>query len=617
MGNRNETRVVLGSLRYKSAPNTNLMFNIPLIQNSKMNIEFDRNIGIELERVYDMERQSSTIFRPTCKYNILFNNSYSGDTTYLPVKNNLYYINEFEASINNCPINENIIWSGYPQYNEFDFIRTDYNVEGYTKPPYNHLNFISKSASTYNWNHFISYPFENDYNKTLQSVVSIEGVSNPYTIEWVSSDGLPFVIENNENTTYNGQNIVRFRCPVKHGLTNGEFVKLNITYNGVDIFEVYNLGDGTYDSDLFVFNIFNVGYTGTTFNNGTVGTFNRIVDINNPKESMSVYYVRKHKLITNSDNSVLVNAGFDQNIFGTTRKFESSGFTPNKISRVSIKEGAQAYTLSFNKDININGLLDNQKRPLTELFFTTIWKGYFGYSFGRTKGPGLGYHGMKFGYDFNLPLNPQTNLPTEWWSESEPLSDTNFPVDTYVNNTLGPDGIPLGQYNGTPIVFTYIRSLNEGDVLDGDYCEWNNYEQIERVVSNIFHKITFNGKVFNIGKPISSKGFQMNPTNPLGYYYQPHNSITIRQFSTYIEEGDKKTVVGIPDYSYFSTGKDSFIWRDIYTYGFIDSENVGVNYPFLNGVHYPFENIIFRIIPEGTNYNKQTIIKTPIIDDCE
>jgi hypothetical protein len=38
MGNNNENRVVLGSLRYKSAKDTNLLFSVPLIQNSKHNV---------------------------------------------------------------------------------------------------------------------------------------------------------------------------------------------------------------------------------------------------------------------------------------------------------------------------------------------------------------------------------------------------------------------------------------------------------------------------------------------------------------------------------------------------------------------------------------------------
>jgi hypothetical protein len=109
----------------------------------------------------------------------------------------------------------------------------------------------------------------------------------------------------------------------------------------------------------------------------------------------------------------------------------------------------------------------------------------------------------------------------------------------------------------------------------------------------------------------------MSLDNPYGYYYQPHNSLTIRQFSDYIEEGDKKNVVDVPNYAYYSPSKDTFLWKDLYSYGFIDSNNIGVNYPFLNGSHYPYTNIIFRIIPEGTNYNEQIITAEPIIDDCE
>ena len=75
MGNNNEIRVVLGSLRYKSASNTTIGLKLPLIQTAKENIEFDRNINISLAEVFDRERQKSTIFRPTCKFSLLFKNS--------------------------------------------------------------------------------------------------------------------------------------------------------------------------------------------------------------------------------------------------------------------------------------------------------------------------------------------------------------------------------------------------------------------------------------------------------------------------------------------------------------------------------------------------------------
>ena len=176
--------------------------------------------------------------------------------------------------------------------------------------------------------------------------------------------------------------------------------------------------------------------------------------------------------------------------------------------------------------------------------------------------------------------------------------------------------VPADHQKGVHVVLLDVRpthqvlleSLKEGDIIDGDCCEWNDYDQQERVISNLFHKLTFNPFSFRIGG---------NVANQLGYYYQPHHVLTTRVYSDYIEDGDIRNVVGIPDYSHFSTTKNLFIWRDLYPYGFVDSGGIGVSYPFLNGVHYPFKNIIFRIIPEGTNYNEQTIIADPTIDPCE
>jgi hypothetical protein len=93
--------------------------------------------------------------------------------------------------------------------------------------------------------------------------------------------------------------------------------------------------------------------------------------------------------------------------------------------------------------------------------------------------------------------------------------------------------------------------------------------------------------------------------------------ITTRVYSDYIEGGDIKNVVGIPNYAHFSTTQNEFIWRDIYSYGFIDTRGRGVDYPFLNGAHYPTSTYIFRIIPEGTNYSEQITVAQPLIDDCE
>lgn len=600
MGNNNETRIVLGSLRYKSAPDVDSSLKVPLIQNTKEIIEFDRTIDIDLEQVYNDERQISSKFRPSAKFQLLFKNTVAGSTNYTPFENNLYYLNTTSAAIEQCVNGANVMWTGYPQYYEFDFIRNDYNVLGYTQPSgttnLTHINFQPVSASSYNWNFFLSYPFSSVTGQTMFVFFK----DDPNTLfTWECQNGIPFIIQ---NTTINGDRLISFKCPVKHGLKVGEYAQLSFSYGTQNLFQVYSLGLEEYGNEEYVFNIYNVGYTGTTFNNLTKGTFKRVIDNQNIEDTMSKYYVRKHKILTNVEDAVMVNAGFERNIFGTKKKYESSGFTPNYQSRVSIKEDSQSYTLSFNTDVVIRDLRDNQMRPLTELFFTVIWKGYFGWTCSpltvSNSAPSQVVVGLQQGWEFNLPLN-SNSYPNSWWFNIIPYSNTQIPTDYYIKTI-----------NNQQYIFYYNRSLKSGDELNGDFCEWNRFEQNERVISNLYHKFKFNPAVF------PTMGYEF-PGNRLGYYYQPHHPITLKVFSDYVENGDPENVVGLPDYAEYSSSINSFVWRDIYDYGYIDSTGRGVNYPFFNGTHYPFRNIIFRIIPEGSNYTETNIIFDPITDFCE
>ncbi len=374
MGNRLDTRIVLGSQRYKSSINVDSMIPIPLNNTQKELDEFDRSNVISLAEVFDEERQGSDTFRVSAKIDLLFFNAYSGVTSiganvYQPFANSLYYVNSEESFSTNS-------WSGYPQYVEFDLIRNDYNVPGYTVPSgatQPHVDFKSKSASTYNWTQYISYPYENDYNKLLQYDL---GGSNPFL--WNAGEGIPFYIVS--PYSYNGQTLISFVCPVEHGLTDGEWVEIEMEggwagYDNTKVFQVYSLGNGGYNSDKYVFNIYNNGFTGTTFINGSEGNFKRIIDITNSAETMSKYYVRKHKIITNVDEAILTKAAFDLNGFNIKKQYEYSSLTPDNKARITYKENNQSYLLSFSKDININQYRDNLNRPLTKLFVTIINKG--------------------------------------------------------------------------------------------------------------------------------------------------------------------------------------------------------------------------------------------------
>jgi len=78
-------------------------------------------------------------------------------------------------------------------------------------------------------------------------------------------------------------------------------------------------------------------------------------------------------------------------------------------------------------------------------------------------------------------------------------------------------------------------------------------------------------------------------------------------------------VTGIPNYANYSANKQVWRWRDLYSYGFVDDRGVGVDYPFINDAHYPYTNVIFRLVPEGATLTglNYTLITQPIIDECE
>jgi hypothetical protein len=549
-------------------------------QTQKELVEFDRSVDLNLQQVFLDEREQSNIFRPVTKFTFIFKNQYDGLTNYPPFRNNLYYSN----AINNAILassNPLISWQGFPQYFEFDFIRNDNNNVGYTQPPNNHLTFVNKSASTYNWTHYMSYAYDNVYDRQMEATDQETSAS----WSWVASDGLPFIIKVGND---NNSRVISFRCVMPHGLSVGDSVYLSFDYNGEYFFQVSSLGDVGFGSEEFIFNISNVGYTGTTFNQGVTGVFKRLINVANSGETMSTYYVRRNKILTNVEDSQLIKAGFEQNIFNSKVKSEPAVLTPNNLARTSVKEGGQAYTLSFNDDIDITELIDNQKRPLSELFFTTIWKGSFGWT-----------SPLKQGYEFNLPL--YNGIPSPWWDVANTNSNTTIPTGTFNSQTTPPQG-----------PFSFQQNLNKGDIIDGDYCEYNGYDQTERVISNLKHKFTFNNLFFTLDTIAPQN-------NQFGYYYRPHNPIVIRRFSDYIEEGSAVNVVGIPNYAFYSNLSNSFRWRDLYPYGYIDADGIGVDYPFMNGKQYPFVNTIFRLIPEGTKTANQYIneIAEPVTDECE
>jgi hypothetical protein len=560
--------IVPSNLRYKGAPSVNEQIAISLENQSQQITEYDRSSTVSLAQVYDDERQGCTVFRPTFKVTYLYDNTYTGTTGYLPFQYNLYYTAP-EAS------KQSTKWQGFPQYYEFDFYRPDVGDQ--------HFNYKAKSAYTYNWTYYLTYPYNNNYDKVLTYFSN-----NTNSVNWIAKNGIPFSIT---NTSQNGNGLVSFTCIAPHGLTIGEYVELSLVYRNSNLFQVYSLGNGLLDSDVHIFNLLNIGYTGTTFSNGKTGTFKRVINPDNLTETKSKYYIREQKVLTNLTDLEVTKAGFEKNVFTEQKKLEYSSITPNNLTRISQKSSSNAYNMTSAYDLDFASLKDNQKRPISEINLTIINKGYSGYFNQPSNGIGL-----KQGWGFNLS---KTTNP--WWNLNEQRSNTNIPVSSYTLTS------------GETKTFYYNLDLKKGDTIDGDFCEWNDYEQIERVVSPYYHKLKFNQTVFQTTTVAT--------TNSPGYYYQPHNKMTIRVFSDYVETGDVEFVDQVPEWSFYSTSDRQFRWRDLYTYGFRDNLNRGVDYPYINTAHYPFSEIVFRLIPEGINYNENLngfdFSFKPLIDECE
>ena len=564
----NNYKIIPSNLEYQSAPSVDQEISISLEEKSQGITEYDRSSTISLAQVYDDERQVCLIFRPTFKVTYLYGNSYTGTTTYTPFQYNLFYTQPEVSKASGT-------WKGLPQYYEFDFFRPNITDQ--------HVDYKAKSAYTYNWTYYLSYGYTNNYDKQLYYSL------NNTSLTWTASTGIPFVIN---NSTQNGSPIIAFQCIAPHGLTVGEYVELSISYNNKKLFQVYSLGNDLFSSDEYIFSIYNIGYTGTTFQNKTVGTFRRVINPENIEETKSKYYVRTHKILTNIEDMIMTKVGFEKNVFSEIKKLEYSSITPDNVTRISQLTSSNAYNATVNYDLDLNNVLDNQKRPISELFLTIVNKGYSGYFNAPFNNVGL-----KQGWGFNL-----TKVSNSYWSTTNDKSNSNIPVSSYTRSQ-----------SGQTYTFYFNTDLKKDDLIDGDFCEWNDYEQLERVISPYYHKIKYNQTIFQTTR-------QTDQNSP-GFYYTPHNKMTLRVFSDYIETGDINFIDQVPSYSYFSNSDQQFRWRDLYTFGFKDNLKRGVDYPFFNTAQYPFQDIVFRLIPEGINFNSSLLgidfpIK-PLIDGCE
>ena len=518
--------IVPGSKKFKGNSNNDNSLNISLESTQVPLIEGDRSVPLDIAVRFNDERQNSDIYRIYGKIEPLIDNPYSGTAS--PNEStlfvDLYYVQPATMATG---------WAGYPQFKEFDLVREDVD---------------ESVAHTTNWGMYVSYPSACVEDQPMTYTLSPGGP----TLNFNSGDGIPFHIK---NRNVNGRDMISLYCPVAHGLSEGEFVQVNITTpaytfpNNSVVFPVYSLGDGKRGSNEKVVNIIVPASTLLPIPEDSLGTLRRQTGLNNI-DAISTYFVVQNEIITQIEDNVITECGFAKGVFNEVSQIEPADQTPDFVERVAIKNSYPQYVYTFTKDVKVKKYLDYLKRPLSKLYVTVFLrnnKGYFNYP-------------PHYGWDWNFPYD---------------FADPSVLGDTVTDpQPSGPISQSFGgnKVSGIP--------LKVGDKLRGAFVEYNKSELKERVISDITHHFNYNPNVFS--------------TFSNGFKYQPHHEVEIRAYSNYIENGDPDKVVDVPSYATYFTDEKTWKWRDMYEIGFIEG-NTGVDYPFLNNSHYPKKDITFLV----------------------
>jgi len=560
-------KIILPRKKFYNATDENLNIKLGLDESQILLREGDRNIVLDIDELFNKERNESIKYKIHGKIKMVFSNLYSGTTTYDPLGRYLYLID---------------LSNGYVPYNEFAFLRNDvvrelntvtttdtleeYNPVINLVGDNNHTTITTIEAPYKNWNIYLSYVYDQDETYPLTYTLSGDTNGNK-TFNFKSSDGIPFNVEL-VNKTF------KFTSPVEHGMNVGEYV----IFNNIPMY-ISSIGDEIHDSEKFVINVIeNDVPFGFTFNEVVFGK--RCIDIDNRESTTSKYYVHKHKILTETKDYILDKVGFESPIWKDERKILFENLLGENDVIVE-KNRMESLIYDFKEPFMLSGITNNLGYTPTDVYVTIIFRngnGYFEYP-------------PKVGYKFNFH---------DTWI------DNHFNGSTSKENNLTESPLLT---NSNEFTFYSGDKLKKDDVLIGGYIEYNEFELKERIISNVFHKLIHRSDIFEHGQSSNNNMYGVNEENKLGLFYQPHFKVKLRELSTYIDSTETDDIINLPENTKYFENEGIWKWRDLYDQGFIDSEGNGVNHPFINGIHYVKNNINFYLRNEEYHKNKVKEIK--------
>lgn len=574
--------ILLPTKRFFKADEEDVTLNVKLDNNETLMREGERNIILDLPTLFDDERNQSKTYKIYGKMKMIFRNMYSGSTSYNPLLKNFYVAGDGTGSND-----------GYVPYNEFALLRNDVLREVVTPYSGSTMNIFVSSGMTLegtrytghttttsieapykNWNLYMSYVYGQDTGFTMNYTFSDD---TNYT--FVAGDGIPFRVTD-------GGNYFILTSPVEHGMLQGEYITisggtLNSSINVTGrTFYIESVGDEKYNSEKYVINLQkNEFSTGLTLNGVSFVLGKRCLDLLNISGSTSQYYVHKHKTLTTVDDYIIDKVGFETPIWEHERKilFEN----PLQENDVIVERNRpESILYDFKKTFTLTGITNNLGYTPTEVYISVLLRngnGYFTYP-------------PKVGYKFNFHNT---------WIDKQFTGNTESSLS----------GVTSFTSNTGTIGFTSGNTVPLGTILTGAFVEYNKKDFKERIISESFHKFSHNKtigttSIFNHNQDSSSIYSGATSGNTVGYFYQPHYRVKLRELSPYIETSKTKDILNLPENTIYDEKENLWRWRDLYDHGFLDQEGNGTNFPFINNLHYVMKDINFYLRNEKSFTNK-------------
>jgi hypothetical protein len=573
-------KIILPTLKHANSSEEEHSLRVELEKKEILLREGDRDIVLDLSKLFDKERNESKGYKIYGKIKMIFRNMYSGNTNYEYLRQRLYLVGD--GSDGN--------FSGFLPYDEFAFLRRDVIRELNTPNSGSvlgsftqNLSLVGSSGHTLvtsitapyqNWNLYLSYVYTGD--TTYPISYTLTGGTD---ISFTAEDGIPFRVSSNGN-------YYKLTSPIEHGMSEGEFIVVSggTLNNSVPIsgrtFHIDSVGDEYHNSEKYVVNVLkNEFTTGTTLSTVILGK--RCTDRNNISLTLSKYYVHKHKTLTDINGYIMDKVGFESALWEDEKKiiFENSAGVNDLIVE---RNRMESVLFDFKEPFILTGLTNNLGYTPTDVYVTMIFRngeGYFDYP-------------PKIGYKFNFHDSWIDNHFSGTTSNEITLTGVTFTGNTSISGYTG---------------YTFIsgQTLPKGSILVGAFVEYNEYELKERIVSETFHKIVTPVVHFDFEQdnPAFYSGASAN--NLVGLYYQPHHRIKLRELSPYMETAKMgETIIDLPENTKYFKSENIWKWRDLYDHGYVDPDGNGTNFPFLNDVHNVKLEINFYLRNEKQYINK-------------